>query len=930
MTGMKKFLLIIAYPVLALLMSHNAPPLRGEIYLMDLTCEYLANPLGIDIAQPRLSWKIGQTGDASGNQIQEAYQILVASSPENLANDKGDVWDSGKVPSSQSIQVVYEGAHLKSMQRYWWKARIWTNHGKSGWSEPTYWGMGMMKMSDWQARWIGDKPDTALKNYLSYVQNNYKSNDFSHDYWKNPPCPPSPLLRKSFTVNKQVKHAFLYVSALGYYEIWLNGSRIGNHLQAPEWTNYFDHVQYQTFDLSEQFEKGENVLSATLADGWCLGRLGGVKWHLFFPHRGFYALDRRLMAQLKIVYDDGSNEMLISDGSWKINPDGYIRRADNFTGQTIDARKIIPGWNKPGFDDSSWENVYEDHRVKRNLTAQPNEPIRVHRELKPVEIKQHNGKYIVDFGQNIAGHCALKIKGKEGTAVVVRHGEWLKDNGDLYIESLGYAVATDTFFLSGRSDYFDPSFTYHGFQYAEVSGLDVPLTADMITAKAVSSDPAVTGVFECSNPKLNRLFQNIIWTQRNNMYSILHDNPSRDERTGAVGDVLIFCQNSIFNMNMAAFYTKLSRDMNENAWNGQFFSMIPSLAYENFWDGWVGAPGWAEGCLAIPWRMYQNYADVRAIQTLYSAMKKHVDAVERENPGLIWTLRHNHNNDWLNAGTIINPPDSDYNTTRGGINDDLFATAFFAYAAQMLSDIAHTLGHTSDAGHYGTLAARIREKIIASYVRDDGFIEGNTQGTYALALNFNLLPQNLREKAFAHLLKCIEEYDYRISTGFITTPMLMQELVNYRRVDIAYRLLESERFPSWLFPVKHGATTIWERWDAVVPGRGIHQSTMNSLDHVAFGSVGEWMFRHILGINPDDKYPGYEHFTIHPRPGGSLTWAKGSYNSIKGEIVSEWKIENGIFTLEVKIPANTRATIVLPTKGAIETGSGEYTFTDKI
>jgi alpha-L-rhamnosidase len=929
---MKKFFVLFSFiSVFTLFSTCSMTRQQKSVYVAELTCEYLVNPLGIDMEQPRLSWKIAQTGDAPKNQKQTAYRILVASSSEALANDRGDVWDSGKIHSGQSIQTLYEGAHLKSMQRYWWKVKIWSNHsGESEWSEPAYWVTGIMQPFEWQARWIGDQPDPALREYKSYVENHYRSKDFDIEYRKNPPYSPSPLLRKSFAIEKQAKQAFLYVSALGYYEMWLNGKRIGEQLQAPEWTNYFQRVQYQTFDLSEQLEKGENVLAATLTDGWCLGRLGGIKWNRCFPHRGFYALDRRLIAQLVIVYEDGSNEVIISDGSWKIHTDGYIRRADNFTGQTIDARKIIPGWNKPGFEDAAWDPAYEDHRVNRNLMSQKNEPIRVHRELKPVEILPHNGNYIINFGQNIAGHCALKVKGKEGSVITLRHGEWLKEDGSLYTESLGYAVAIDSFILSGKEDYFDPSFTYHGFQYAEISGLDAPPTADMITAKAVSSDPPITGTFECSNPKLNQLYRNIVWTQRNNMYSILHDNPSRDERTGAVGDVLTFCQSSMFNMDMGAFYTKLSSDMNENAYNGQFFSMMPSLMYENFWDGWIGAPGWAEGAIVVPWRMYQNYADVNVLKTVYSAIKKHIDAVERENPELIWTVRHNHNGDWLNANTITNPPASDYNTTRGHIDNDFFATAFFAYGAQHVADIARTLGNDTDAAHYGALARKIREKIVALYIRDDGSIEGDTQGTYALALNFGLIPDHLREKAFACMVKCIEEYDGRLSTGFITTPMMMEELVRYGRTDLAYRLLESERFPSWLFQVNTGATTVWERWDAVVPGRGIQESKMNSLDHVAFGAVSEWMFRHVLGINPDEKYPGYEHFTIHPRPGGSLTWAKGLYNSIKGEIASEWKIENGVFTLKVKIPANTTATVVLPTKGALEIGSGEYTFEDQL
>jgi alpha-L-rhamnosidase len=366
------------HTVSAPFLSYSAPSPQKKVYATGLTCEYLVNPLGIDVPQPRLSWKVEQTGDAPKNQVQKAYQILVASSSEKLAANRGDVWNSGKVSSNQSIQLVYEGAHLQSMQRYWWKVKIWSSSGESEWSEPAYWVSGIIQPFEWQARWIGDKPDTALRRYRSYVQNNYKSKDFDVNYWKNPPYTPSPLLRKSFAINKQPKQAFLYVSALGYYEIWLNGKRIGEQLQAPEWTNYFTRLQYQSFDLGEQLEEGENVLAATLADGWCLGRMGGIKWMHSFPHRGFYALDRRLIAQLAVVYDDGSRDTFVTDGSWKINTDGYIRRSDNFTGQTIDARKIIQGWNSPGFDDTAWDNVYEDNTVNRNLVAQKNEPIRVH------------------------------------------------------------------------------------------------------------------------------------------------------------------------------------------------------------------------------------------------------------------------------------------------------------------------------------------------------------------------------------------------------------------------------------------------------------------------------------------------------------------------------------------------------------------------
>ncbi|MDR3269194.1 MAG: glycoside hydrolase family 78 protein [Tannerella sp.] len=929
---MNRISLFLLITVAGFLISCN-PKETTSVTVVDPTCEYLVNPLGIDVVQPRLGWKIRQTADARNGQLQTAWQVMVASSPEQLAAGNGDLWDSGKVKSAQSIQVAYQGKPLESMQQCWWKVRIWNNHGEvTAWSQPARWGMGLLQPSDWQAQWIGDQPDLALKEYVAYVYAHHDQPDFDVEKWKNPPTLPSPMLRKSFGVNGEVKQAFLYVSALGYYEMWINGARIGSRQLAPEWTDYNYRVQYQTYDLTEQVKPGENVLAAVLADGWSTGCLAGVKWMRSFPHRGFYNTDRRLIARLAVEYADGSREVVTTDGSWKINPDGFIRSADNFAGQTIDARKIIPGWDQPGFDDSAWENVYTDSEVNKHLTAQINEPIRIHQALKPVRVWAWKDKYLVDFGQNIAGWCALKIKGRAGTAVTLRHGEWLDNDGSVYTASLGYAKATDVFILSGGEDVFEPHFTYHGFQYVEISGLEAAPSPDMITAKAVSSDPEVTGSFECSNPELNLLFGNILWTQRNNMFSVLTDNPSRDERTGALGDAQIFCRSSMFNMNMAAFYTKIVQDLREGgvAPNGQFFSMAPTLANPPYWEGFIGAPGWAEAGIIIPWRMFEYYADVRALADIYEAMKGHVDAILTENPGLIWRVRHNHNNDWLNANTISNPPESDYNTKRGAIPDDVFSTAFFACAARMVSTIAVTLDHPADATHYGELADRITDLFVKSYVSPDGKVEGHSQAAYALALNYDLLPENLRDAAFAHLLACIEEYDYRISTGFITTPMLMEELVVRGRTDIAYRLLESDRFPSWLYPVKQGATTIWERWDAYVKGRGILSGTMNSFDHFAFGSVAEWMYRNILGINPDIRHPGYAHFTIHPRPGGTLTWAKGSYNSIRGEIASSWKIEDGQFTLDVKIPANTTATIVLPDGETKEAGSGEYRFKAKL
>jgi alpha-L-rhamnosidase len=909
--------------LLAIALSACTAKETNTLAVTDLTCEYLVNPPGIDVRQPRLAWKIRQTADARNGQLQTAYRILVASSPERLAAGEGDLWDSGNVKSGQSTHVVYGGKPLESTQQCYWKVKIRNNHSQtSAWSQPARWGMGLLHPEDWTARWIGDRPDLAVREYVDYVDKHFDKKNYDPAIAERPPLLPSPLLRKTFKVetaeSETVKSAILYVSALGDYEISINGNRIGDHRLAPEWTDYYSRVQYQTCDLTGEVHSGANTLSAVLADGWYLGKLGPVRWtgSQLFPHRGFYGYDRRLIAQLHIELADGHRQTIVTDGTWKINPDGFIRSADNFTGETIDARKQTDGWDRPGFDDSAWDDVYVDTGIHKNLEAQKNEPIRIHRELKPVDIIRRQDTYIVNFGQNIAGWCALKVRGQAGDTVTLRHGEWLNDDGSLYTYGLGHAQETDIFILSGGDDIFEPRFTYHGFQYAEISGLRTAPTPGMITAKAVASDPEVTGTFACSNPKLNQLFDNILWTQRNNLHSIPTDCPQRDERCGWLGDAQVFCQNSIFNMNMAAFYTKFIRDMRDAvAPNGQFYSIVPSVRHGKFGVDRYGSPGWTDAGVIIPWRTYENYADRRALEEHYDAMKRFVESVRTENPNLLWQKHKSSNNDWLNANTFSNPPEN-YDNTRGAMPNDVFSTAYFAHSAGLLAEIAAVLGHEDDAAEYRKLTAGITDAFVKNYVGEDGTVTGNVQGAYALALHFDLLPERLQPAAFEHLLACIEEYDYRISTGFLTTLMMMKELVRRGRTDIAYRLLESERFPSWIYAINQGATTVWERWDAYVKGRGIHPSGMNSFDHYSIGAVGEWMYRHILGINPDVTRPGYEHFTIHPRPGGTLTWAKGSYNSIRGEIASSWKTENGQFFLTVTIPANTTATVVLPAKDA--------------
>ena len=881
-----------------------------EIKPSALKCEYLTNPLGIDIAAPRLSWKLLATSDQVFNQKQQAYQILVASSAEKLSEENADLWNSGKVNSDATTQLAYKGKPLASEQKCYWKVKVWNNQTDSTpWSEAAFWSMGLLHPTDWKAKWIGDEPDLVQK---AYKENLDKYDLASKAELTNvrPVPPASPMLRKKFTVKSAVKSAFLYASALGYYEIELNGSKVGDHVLAPEWTDFNKRIQYQSYDVTQNLKIGDNMLSSLLGDGWYLGMLGPTKWHKDYPRRGVYGNDRRLIAQLVINYSDGTSQVVATDNTWKINTKGFIISADNFLGEQIDAQNIPQGWKNIDYNDSTWGVAYVDASVEKNLEAQKNEPVRIYKILPPLKISPFGDKYIVDFGQSLTGWTRFKVKGTKGTKIKIRHGEMLDDDGSLYTKNLAAAIQNDDYILSGEQDEFEPTFTYHGFRYIEISGLTSAPDPQEIVACALSSDPAITGSFECSNPKLNQLTKNILWTQRDNMTSIPTDCPQRDERMGWMGDAQVFCQNSMFNMDMAAFYTKWVKDIRDaQSIRGTFPDIAPHANKPDI--RFSNAPAWGDAGVIVPWRMYQNYGDKELLRNHYDAMKRYLENIRKQNPDFLW-LKDIGNNygDWLNANTIIA---EGYSKTRGEVPKDVFATAFYANSVRLFSQMATVLGNEKDAKEYQHLFENIRTRFNEAYVDKDGGIKGNTQSAYALALNFELLPEYKRLQAFNHLLKCIEEYDNRISTGFMTTIMMMKELVKYGRTDLAYMFLESERFPSWLYSINQGATTIWERWDGYVKGRGFQDAGMNSFCHYSIGAVGEWMYRNILGINPDDAQPGYKHFTIHPRPGGTLTWAKGSYNSIQGIIGSDWKLENGVFFLTVEIPVNTSAMVILPT-----------------
>ena len=721
---------------------------------------------------------------------------------------------------------------------------------------------------------------------------------------------PATQLRKSFHVGGNVKRATAYVTGLGLYEMRLNGRRVGDHILAPEYTAYGERIQYQTFDVTGLLVSGDNAVGAILGDGWHGSRFFRAPPPWTRPFQG----QRGFIMRLDIESTDGKTQTLVTDKSWRCTGDGPIRSASIYDGQVYDARKETPGWDTPGFDDSEWQSVsIADYLSGAKTVWQRNEPIRVTNELTPVEITEPKaGTYVFDVGQNMVGWCRFKVRGPAGTTVTMRHAEMLNDDGTIYTASLRGAKQTEVY--TKRSDgeeIYEPHFTYHGFRYVELTGLSQKPELDDVLGRAFHSDATDTGSFECSSELINQIMHMIFWVQRGNMHSIPTDCPQRNERGGWLGDIQSFSQTSIFNKDMAAFFSKWALDIRDSqADDGRFpnFAPMPRNSIQ------CGTPAWGDGGTIVPWRMYQNYADTRMIEEHFDAARRWVDYVRSKNPNMRWEIALGNNfNDWLNADTLkVN----DWPKTGGAVPNHVLATAFFAHSTEIVAKMAAVIDRRDDANKYGQMFEDIKAAFNEKYVDADGRIEGDTQAGYALALRFNLLPDELRPKAAKHMVDGFQRYNDHMSTGIQTSHRLMLELSRNGYNDQAYRLLNLRSFPSWGFMIDQGATTVWERWDGYVKGRGFQNPSMNSFNHYALGSVGEWIWRNIAGINPDEKNPGYKHFTLRPRHGGGLKWAKATYKSIRGPITSEWKIADNKFTLNIAIPPNTTATVYVPATDA--------------
>ncbi len=840
-----------------------------------LRCEYLENPLGIDEREPRLSWWLDSEHRRGARQT--ACQILVSSVPGGGA----DLWDSGRLATDGSVHVVYGGRPLGSRQRAWWRVKVWDERGRTTEStERAFWETGLPDRSDWKAQWI--------------------MGGLTGGRWTGIPAP---YLRKTFFVGARVSRARLYITALGLYEAMLNGQRVGDLQLTPGWTDYRRRVHYQTYDVTSALVVGDNTLGAILGDGWYCG-------HVSWRGRQLYGERPKLLAQLVIDYLDGRTDVIATDSTWKFCH-GPLLANDLLMGESYDARLEFNGWHKPGFDDRGWGVARVCNLPSIVLEGLRSPCIRATQVLKARQISDHPERHQrrirrFDLGQNIVGRVRLRVKGPAGATVILRHAEMLEKDGRLHLANLRTARATDHYTLRGETggEIFEPRFTFHGFRYVELETRDAGVEVDEVAGVVLHSDLTTTGDFNCSDPLVNQLQKNIQWGQRGNFLDVPTDCPQRDERLGWTGDAQVFVRTAAFNFGVAAFFTKWLRDLADAQTPAGTIPAVVPATDDLHADG---GPAWADAAVICPWTIYLCYGDRRLLERQYPVAVRFLEELHGTNADL---LRARTAAGFAGYGDWLALDGADQ--LEGATPKDLIGTAFFAHSARLVAAMAAVLGKKSDAKKFRTLADDIAAAFQKKYVARDGDIAGGTQTGRVLALHFDLLPARLRPKVLADLVKDIETRGWKLSTGFVGTPFLPHVLSSGGRADVAYRLLHQKQWPSWLYPVTQGATTIWERWDGWTRENGFQDPGMNSFNHYAFGSIGAWLYAVVAGIEIDPEHPGFRRIRLQPCPGGSLSFARAKLASPYGEIVSSWRVGPRRFDWEVTVPTNTTANARLP------------------
>jgi len=853
-----------------------------NIQVVNPKCENRIDPLGIEILNPHLGWELRSS---FRNKKQSAYQILVADSKQALADSVGNLWDTKKVNSNQSIQVKYKGKPLSSGMVCYWKVRVWDEAGKvSPWSEVATWEMGLLEAEDWKAKWISDgKPEPQT------IKEFYEDD-------------PAPLFRYEFNSDKKIINARLYITGLGYYETSINGKKVGDHVLDPGWTNYSKRVLYSTYDVTGLIEDGGNCIGVILGNGW-FNPLPMTMWGKYNLRDALPHGRPQFIAQLKIKYADGTSQIITSNEKWKTHG-GPILRNNIYLGEVYDARKEINGWSTFGFDDSNWNNAKTVKSNPGKLQAQNQPPIRITGKLKSVKLTEPKPNvWIFDMGQNYAGWVKIKVQAPEGTKVTLRYGELLNQDGTLNVMTsvagqikgrkgdgslIGGPFAPDTawqsdiYITKGKGiEYYTPKFTFHGFRYVEVTGYPGKPSLDAIEGLRLSSDLPKTGSFECSNDLFNEIQKMTEWTFLSNVFSVQSDCPHR-ERFGYGGDLAVTTDAYIYNFDMSKFYPKVVRDFAEAAHpNGMLTDTAPFVGIEFCGIGWA---------LAHPLtllELYQYYGNVSLIEEQYNVARRWFETVISENDLIITHGLSDHE-------SLAPIPTSE------------MVTPLYYQSAVIMSKLAAIIGRTDDAEKYRKLSEQIKKAYLEKYHdKGSGRFAPYTQASQAFAIYTGIVPKNEIRKAIDELVNNIDEHQEHLTTGIFGTKYMLDVLSEYGHAETAARVVNQKSFPSWGYMIENGATTLWEHWE--------FSNNTYSHNHPMFGSVSEWFYKWVAGIQLDSSAVGFDKIVIRPQMISEVNWVKAHHNSIHGKIVSEWEKNNDIFTLNITIPVNTTAKVYLPT-----------------
>lgn len=850
---------------------------ENQLVPYGLTCEQRTEPLAVDEPAPRLSWKLRSS---VRDDRQSAYRVTVTA----RSSDGEQVWDSGRIASTDTLHIPYEGRAFTPTTRYHWRVEVWDAQGERSGEAESWFETGLLG-SGWSAEWIGRDPNAKRQadppelGTLPIIRDH-----------RLPPCP---YLRRGFELSEQPVRARLYCSARGLYRAFLNGTRVNDDELAPGWTEYDFRIPYEGYDVTASVRAGENVLGALLGEGWWSGFYG------MDPRRAgkHYGESPSFIGQLLLEYADGRQEWIRTDDQWLESP-GPLRWSDLLMGDGYDSRVRLGDWSEPGYDASDWRPVAVVEGDTSLLYSNGRQPVRVVQELPAIASWQGpDGTTIVDLGQNMVGRVRLTVRNAEaGQRIRLKHAEILSPDGRLYLENLRSVQAKDVYVTSGEPvETYEPTFTFHGFRYVEVIGYPGELNPGDVVGHVLSSDVPWIGRFDCDDEIVNKLCDNIRWGQLGNFVSIPTDCPQRDERLGWMGDAQVFVWTAARGADVSAFFSDWMIDVVYGQdGDGAFPDVSPKLCVLS-----EGAPAWGDAGVIIPWALYRLYGDRRALQRCFPAMAAWVDHVHRHNPNLIWENRTGNNyGDWLQV---------DASTPR-----EVLATAFFAGSAKLVAESARVLGDESAAARYDELHKGIRQSFIDCFVQPDGKIYGETQTCYLVALDFELLPADLVPKAVEWLAADVESRDNHLTTGFVGVARLCPVLTKHGRADLAHALLHQDTYPSWLFSVHQGATTIWERWDGWTPDKGFQSPAMNSFNHYSLGAVGDWLYGDVAGIGQTPESVAYSELLIRPYPGRMGT-AGAVQETARGRVESRWTLADGRLGLDVEVPPGATAQVVVPT-----------------